>query len=170
MDRGIGSRARDAQDTLGFVAEAVHPRSGQELNPRAVVIRAVAHLIRVPEAARLTGLPRSLLRKSFMSEDKRPKNVPPPPPHKRIGRAVYILASELPAWIESLGKPPLAIVSEERRRRGRPTVAERIMRRQHEAAQSCREFSFPRSKIVGARDQPVGGRASGSRARKHETA
>jgi hypothetical protein len=96
MDRGIGSRAQDAQDTLGFVAEAVHLRSGEELNPRAVVIRATAHLIRVPEAARLTGLPRSLLRKSFMSEDKRPKNVPPPPPHKRIGRAVYILASELP--------------------------------------------------------------------------
>jgi predicted DNA-binding transcriptional regulator AlpA len=164
MDRGIGSRAQDAQDTLGCGAEAVHLRSGEELNLRAVVIRATAHLIRVPEAARLTGLPRSLLRKSFMSEDKRPKNVPPPPPHKRIGRAVYILSGELPAWIKSLGKPPLAIGSEERRR-GRPTVAERIMRRQHEAAQSCREFSFPRGKTVGAPiDQPVGGRVSGSRA------
>jgi predicted DNA-binding transcriptional regulator AlpA len=132
MVRGIGSHA---QDTSGLVAEAVHLRSGDELDARAVaVIRATAHLIRVPEAARITGLPRSLLRKSFMSQDKRPKNVPPPPPHKRIGRAVYILANELPAWIESLGKAPAKMGLGERRRRGRPTVAERIMRRQHEAA------------------------------------
>jgi predicted DNA-binding transcriptional regulator AlpA len=108
--------------------------SAAKLAARAVaVIRATAHLIRVPEAARITGLPRSLLRKSFMSQDKRPKNVPPPPPHKRIGRAVYILANELPAWIESLGKAPIKMGLGERRRRGRPTVAERIMRRQHEA-------------------------------------
>jgi hypothetical protein len=87
MVRGIGSRA---QDTSGLVAEAVHLRSGDESDARDVaVIRATAHLIRVPEAARITGLPRSLLRKSFMSQDKRPKNVPPPPPHKRIGRGLH---------------------------------------------------------------------------------
>src|SRR5262249_51789025 len=43
------------------------------------------HLVRVPEAARITGLPRSILRKSFMREEKRPPNIPPPPPHRRIG-------------------------------------------------------------------------------------
>jgi len=38
-----------------------------------------------------------------MSEGKRPNNVPLPPPHKRIGRAIYILAERLPDWIEGLG-------------------------------------------------------------------
>jgi predicted DNA-binding transcriptional regulator AlpA len=65
--------------------------------------RSSAHLIRLPEAAAITGLPLSLLRKSFMSEEKRPNNVPLPPPHKRIGRAIYILAERLPDWIEGLG-------------------------------------------------------------------
>jgi hypothetical protein len=87
-----------------------------------------AHLIRVPEAARLTGLPQSLLRKSFIAEEKRPRNVPPPPPHKRIGRAIYILADRLPAWVESLGTAGSAPTGN--RRRGRPSVAERIARRQ----------------------------------------
>ena len=91
--------------------------------------RETAHLIRVPEAARITGLPTSLLRKSFMCEEKRPRNVPPPPPHKRIGRAVYILAGELPRWIESLGNPLTMSGGEPRKRRGRPTVAKRIMNR-----------------------------------------
>jgi hypothetical protein len=59
-----------------------------------------AYLVRLKEAAAITGLPVSLLRKSFMSEDKRPNNVPLPPPHKRIGRAIYILADRLPDWIE----------------------------------------------------------------------
>ena len=88
--------------------------------------RSTAHLIRIPEAAEITGLPASLLRKSFMREEKRPKNVPPPPPHKRIGRAVYILADALPAWVQNLGVP-----ASEHHRRGRPTVAERIQRRHH---------------------------------------
>ena len=91
-------------------------------------LRARAHLVRIPEAAEITGLPASLLRKSFIREEKRPKNVPPPPPHKRIGRAVYILADALPAWVESLGDR-----QSEHHRRGRPTVAERMMRRQHPA-------------------------------------
>lgn len=94
---------------------------------------ASAHLVRIPEAARITGLPRSLLRKSFMAEHKRPKNVPAPPPHKRIGRAVYILAHELPGWIESLGRPSANQAAEAKSRRGRPTVAERIQRRAQEA-------------------------------------
>src|SRR5258708_13012380 len=68
--------------------------------------RTSPHLIRVLEAARVTGLPPSLIRKSFMREDRRPNNVPPPPPHRRIGRAIYILAAELPAWVRSLGSPP----------------------------------------------------------------
>lgn len=87
--------------------------------------RATAHLVRIPEAAEITGLPASLLRKSFIREEKRPKNVPPPPPHKRIGRAVYILADALPAWIQNLG-----VRASEHHRRGRATVAERILRRQ----------------------------------------
>jgi hypothetical protein len=127
---GNGSRTQDAPR---FVAEAVRIRRGEVFDAHTVALsRASAHLVRVPEAARITGLPRSLLRKSFMSEDKRPKNVPPPPPHKRIGRAVYILANELPAWIASLGEPCVTSGPEEPRRRGRPTAAERIMRRQHE--------------------------------------
>src|SRR5258707_997223 len=44
--------------------------------------RASVHLIRLGEAAAITGLPVSLLRKSFMSEARRPPNVPDPPPHK----------------------------------------------------------------------------------------
>jgi hypothetical protein len=131
MVRGTGSRA---QTVPGFIAQAVPIRSTEEPSAQAVVpARATPHLVRVPEAARITGLPRSLLRKSFMTEDKRPKNVPSPPPHKRIGRAVYILANELPAWIESLDKPSVTMGREEKRRRGRPTVAERIMRRKRDA-------------------------------------
>lgn len=84
-------------------------------------------MVRVPEAARTTGLPQSLLRKTFIAEAKRPKNVPPPPPHKRIGRAVYILADRLAEWVETLD---LRRADDGTRRRGRPTVAERIARRQ----------------------------------------
>ena len=98
-------------------------------SPVAAFAHPTAHLIRIPEAARITGLPPSLLRKSFMCEEKRPKNIPPPPPHRRIGRAVYIVAGDLPGWIESLGVAFKAIRTEDKRRRGRPTVAERIMSR-----------------------------------------
>jgi hypothetical protein len=90
---------------------------------------ASAHLIRITEAARITGLPPSTLRKSFMREEKRPRNIPAPPPHKRIGRAVYIIARELPAWIENLGGASTGTDAEGRRGRGRPSVAERIRRR-----------------------------------------
>lgn len=83
------------------------------------------HLVRVPEAARITGLPRSVLRKSFMREDKRPPNIPPPPPHKRIGRAVFIFADQLRPWLETIGEPAPANASGAKRR-GRPTVTERI--------------------------------------------
>lgn len=73
-------------------------------NVQQPLSRAIPKLVRVPEAAEITGLPLSLLRKSFMREDKRPENVPPPPPHKRIGRAIYILTAELHGWVESLGR------------------------------------------------------------------
>jgi hypothetical protein len=53
------------------------------------------HLIRLPEASLRSGVPLSTLRKSFMR--KPPANVPPPPPHKRIGRSVYVLAEKLEA-------------------------------------------------------------------------
>jgi len=106
----------------------------EQLAPEAAAVpasrKASAHLIRVPEAARLTGLPRSMLRKSFMREDRRPKNVPPPPPHVRVGRAVFILADKLDAWIISIGAP----IAPRKRPRGRPTVAERISLRERWAA------------------------------------
>jgi hypothetical protein len=91
--------------------------------------RGTSHLVRIPEAARITGSPESLLRKSFMREEKRPINVPPPPPHKRVGRAIYILADQLPEWIQNLDtrSGPNGTIGS--RRRGRPTVVERIARR-----------------------------------------
>lgn len=97
----------------------------KEIAPTDQNVPASAHLIRVPEAARVTGLPISILRKSFMRDEKRPRNIPKPPPHKRIGRAVYILAKELPAWVETLGAP-VTLATGGKKRRGRPTVAERM--------------------------------------------
>jgi hypothetical protein len=92
-----------------------------------------SYLVRVNEAAAITGLPASLIRKSFMTEDKRQANIPPPPPHKKIGRAVYILRDKLEAWVESIDRPNT--IAPGRRRRGRPTVVERIeLRRQREAS------------------------------------
>jgi hypothetical protein len=93
-----------------------------------VGMRSTAYLIRVPEAARITGLPASLIRKSFICEEKRPINVPPPPPHKRVGRSVYIVADKLAGWVESLDDPLVRLGG--KRRRGRPTVGERIAHRQ----------------------------------------
>ena len=81
----------------------------------------MAHLISVPDAAKLVGIPLSTLRKAFMRV--RPANVPAPPPHKRIGRAVYVLADKLEGWVASLPEP------EPVRKRGRPTKAETIARR-----------------------------------------
>lgn len=40
-----------------------------------------------------------------MSEEKRPPNVPLPPPHKRIGRAIYVLADRLEEWVTALEEP-----------------------------------------------------------------
>src|SRR4051812_17920997 len=71
--------------------------------------RSPAYLIRLAEAASITGLPLSLLRKSFMREEKRPRNVPPPPPHRRIGRAIYVLADRLPEWVEGLANPDVEL-------------------------------------------------------------
>jgi hypothetical protein len=82
----------------------------------------MAHLIRVPEAAKQSGIPLSTMRKAFMQI--RPANVPPPPPHKRVGRSVYVLADKLQAWVASL--PETATP----KKRGRPTKAEQIARRQ----------------------------------------
>src|SRR5689334_10644736 len=82
--------------------------------------RRLPHLIRLREAAEITGLPLSLLRKSFMAAEKRPPNVPCPPPHKRIGRAVYILADRLGDWIAALEAP---------NRRRKSSTARRIEKR-----------------------------------------
>jgi hypothetical protein len=118
---------RAVHDRTDVIAHPVRDLTGDAT--ASGIHRASALLIRLPEAARITGLPVSLLRKSFMREDKRPKNIPSPPPHKRIGRAVYVLASELPAWVENLSKRPGGMQREEKNRRGRPTVVERTMRR-----------------------------------------
>ena len=90
-----------------------------------------SHLVKVPEAARITGLPASLIRKSFICEEKRPKNIPSPPPHKRIGRSIFIIADQLSAWVKTLGEENAP--EGHRRRRGRPTVVERIAQRQSKA-------------------------------------
>jgi hypothetical protein len=66
-----------------------------------------------------------------MRENKRPRNIPQPPPHRRIGRAIYILADELTVWVESLGQQPAA-ARDVSIKRGRPTVAQRISRRQQQ--------------------------------------
>jgi hypothetical protein len=78
-------------------------------------------LISLPEAATISGIPLSTLRKSFMRV--RPGNVPAPPPHRRIGRSIYIIAAKLEMWILSLPAPdPI-------KKRGRPTKAEQIAKR-----------------------------------------
>jgi hypothetical protein len=104
------------------------PDSALELRPDAAREENLPYFVRVEEAAKITGLPASLIRKMFIAEIKRPKNVPSPPPHKRIGRAVYIIRDQLPAWVDALGDetgPSEAA----RPRGGRPTVADRIKRR-----------------------------------------
>jgi len=57
--------------------------------------RDLPYLVRISDAASITGLPASLIRKSFMSEAKKPANVPEPPPPKRMGKAIYIIADRL---------------------------------------------------------------------------
>lgn len=84
--------------------------------------------VRVREAADITGVPLHIIRKSFIRPDKRPKNVPPPPPHKKLGRSVLIIAAELPAWAASIGAP--VPTGQPKAKRGRPTKVEAIARRQ----------------------------------------
>lgn len=88
--------------------------------------------VRIPEAATLTGIPKHIIQKSFMSPEKRPRGIPAPPPHIRINRAIHILVAQLPGWVASLGNAPAAITpsAPTPRRRGRPTKAEVIARRQ----------------------------------------
>jgi hypothetical protein len=84
--------------------------------------------LRVPEAAAAIGLPTSFVRKTFIRADRRPKNVPPPPPHRKVGRSVYIIAAELPGWAAAIGTP--SVTEAPTPRRGRPAKAEVIARRQ----------------------------------------
>lgn len=87
--------------------------------------------VRIPEAASLTGIPEHVIQKSFMQPNKRPRGIPAPPPHVRVGRAIFIVVAELPAWVASLGdgtSPSMAPVLAAPRR-GRPTKAEQIARR-----------------------------------------
>jgi hypothetical protein len=118
-------------DEVGMRSATLDTPVPDDLAGKRSVSRHTAQLVRVPEAARITGLPQSLIRKSFMREDKRPRNIPAPPPHRRIGRAVYILADELSAWVQRLGEPPVSLPGD-RHRSGRPTVAQRIARRERE--------------------------------------
>ena len=95
-----------------------------------------SYLLTIPEAARLVGLPLSTFRKSFISPDKRPKRLPGPPPHVRMGRAIYVLADKLPLWIKEL-----ATASDfggyGKRRPGRPTVTERRAARLDNSAEQA---------------------------------
>lgn len=81
-------------------------------------------LVSVKEAAAITGLPESLIRKSFIDERKRPPNIPSPPPHKRIGRSVYIIRDGLARWVSRIGEDP-AETNDGQPRRGRPTAVQR---------------------------------------------
>ncbi len=91
--------------------------------------RTLSFFVRMEEAAAISGLPASLIRKSFIVEAKRPANIPPPPPHKRIGRAIYIVRDELDEWAKNIGNQPNHVKNDQARR-GRPTVATRIEQRQ----------------------------------------
>jgi hypothetical protein len=104
------------------------PEGPLEPKPDVAREKSLPYFVRVEEAASITGLPASLIRKTFIAEIKRPKNVPPPPPHKRIGRAVYIIRDQLPAWVDALGDDT-GTSEAARPRGGRPTVADRINRR-----------------------------------------
>lgn len=83
--------------------------------------------IRIPEAAELTGIKKHTIQKSFMA--RRPRGVPPPPPHVRVGRAIHILVADLPAWVASIGGVQPA-PCESSPRMGRPTKAAKIAARQ----------------------------------------
>lgn len=117
MVRDKGLTDRNSADSIRKIGNA----SDQQLNSTSG-----SYLVKVNEAASITGLPASLIRKSFMMEDKRQPNIPPPPPHKRIGRAVYIVRDSLAAWVASIDQIDSNVSG---RRRRRPTVTERIERR-----------------------------------------
>lgn len=102
--------------------------SSLEPKPDVAKEKSLFFFVRVEEAAKITGLPASLIRKTFIAEIKRPKNLPSPPPHKRIGRAVYIIRNRLTAWVDALGDET-GTSEAARPRGGRPTVADRIKRR-----------------------------------------
>ena len=89
------------------------------------------------KAAAVIGLPQSLIEKSFMTPAKRPSYAPPPPPHYRSGRSIYILTEELSAWARSLVESTKAQDAQPQqqpqqttvlevlpKKRGRPTNAE----------------------------------------------
>lgn len=59
--------------------------------------------LRIRDAAAATGLRESFIRRTFLR--KRPKNVPPPPPHRRVGRTILIVAEALPEWAAAIGAP-----------------------------------------------------------------
>lgn len=88
-------------------------------------------LVKVSRAAEISGYPKSFIRKTFIREELRPKNIPPPPPHQRRGRAVDIYADQIPSWVKAV-EAFLAGVGR-KSKRGRPTVAERMAQRQQDA-------------------------------------
>jgi len=65
-----------------------------------------------------------------MREEKRPKNIPASPPHVRIGRAIYIYAAELAGWVQGIKSLVQISAAGGKKRRGRPTLAERLARRE----------------------------------------
>lgn len=75
----------------------------------------------------ITGLPVSLIRKSFIEDRKRPANVPSPPPHMRIGRSVYIIRDQLADWVTTLGELSTKF-SDRKPGPARPGVAQRRTR------------------------------------------
>jgi hypothetical protein len=93
------------RDSKSSQPEADRSDTARQAVGHASITRRDSFLIRMADAAQITGLPISLIRKSFMSEVRRPPNVPGPPPHKRIGRAIYILADRLEDWVAGLEEP-----------------------------------------------------------------
>lgn len=91
-------------------------------------MRTTSITVRVPEAAAICGLPPHVLKKSFMCPAKRPKGIPAPPPHVRVGRAIFIFADKLPEWVAGLGG--LVVQPAAPAKLGAPTKAQRIAKRE----------------------------------------
>jgi len=88
--------------------------------------RSAPLLVRLPQAAEISGVPLGWLQKSFMEQP--PKGAPPRPPHVRVGRAIYVIADRLPEWVASKEAnqspaPPI------KRERGRPRKADAVTAR-----------------------------------------